>query len=59
MYNDERENYSLVISMGKERVLPHHDFPIKEMNQTPSSFRVMTWERKVIDGKEGDRWKRR
>ena len=27
---------------GKERVLPQHDFPIKEMNQIPSSFRVMT-----------------
>ena len=35
-----------------QRKLPEHDFPVKEVCQTPSSFRVMTWSTENVKGKE-------
>ena len=34
----------------EQRKLPQHDFPITELCQTPSSFRVMTWKTEIIGG---------
>ena len=34
-----------------KRKLPQHDFPEKEINQTPSSFRLMTFRKENVQGK--------